>query len=72
MDNKEKISVTANINAPIKKVWEYYNTPEHITKWNTPAPGQWHTPTAENDLREGGKFVFRMEPIVKVNPEEGF
>ncbi len=54
------ITVVAHINAPIEKVWEYYNLPEHITKWNN-ASEDWHTPRAENDLRVGGKFVFRME-----------
>lgn len=54
------ITVVAHINAPIEKIWECYTKPEHITKWNN-ASEDWHTPRAENDLRVGGKFVFRME-----------
>lgn len=63
------ITVTATINAPVTKVWECYTKPEHITKWNSASP-DWHTPKAENDLRVGGKFLSRMEPIGK--SEEGF
>jgi uncharacterized protein YndB with AHSA1/START domain len=31
-----------------------------ITQWNQ-ATEEWHTPHAENDLREGGSFSYRME-----------
>lgn len=55
-----KITVQANINAPVVKVWETWTTPEHITQWNNASP-DWHTPVAENDLRVGGKFLSRME-----------
>lgn len=62
MDFKEKefITVQAVINAPIEKVWKFWTTPEHITKWNH-ASDDWHLPKAENDLRAGGKFLYRME-----------
>jgi len=33
--------------------------PKHITKWNN-ASEDWHTPYAENDLREGGKMLATM------------
>lgn len=55
-----KVSVSATINAPVTKVWEYWTAPEHIKKWNS-ASDDWHTPHAENDLRQGGKFSSRME-----------
>lgn len=55
-----KITVTANINADTKKVWDYWTKPEHITKWNF-ASDDWHCPTAENDLQVGGKMKSRME-----------
>ena len=54
------ITVTAFVNAPVKKVWELWSRPDHIVKWNSASP-DWHTPWAENDLREGGKFNSRME-----------
>ncbi len=62
METKDKtiITVENTINAPVKKVWQYWTMPEHITKWNN-ASDDWHTPRAENDLRVGGTFVSRME-----------
>lgn len=58
--NKTKITVEAAIAADIKKVWDFYTTPKHITKWNF-ASDDWHCPKAENDLRVGGKLSSRME-----------
>ena len=54
------ITVSATISAPVEKVWELWTTPEHIMKWNNASP-DWHTPSADNDLRTGGKFSSRME-----------
>lgn len=55
-----KITVQSIVKAPIEKIWKFWITPEDIKKWNTASP-DWHTPTAENDLRVGGKFISRME-----------
>jgi uncharacterized protein YndB with AHSA1/START domain len=55
-----KISIKATILSDNKKVWDYYTLPEHITKWNF-AIDTWHCPSASNDLRNGGKYVARME-----------
>jgi uncharacterized protein YndB with AHSA1/START domain len=57
---KTKITVESTINAPVKKVWEYWSAPAHITKWNS-AIDAWHCPRATNDLRPGGSFSARME-----------
>lgn len=57
--NKTKITIVANVKQPVEKVWELWNTPEHVTKWNN-ASEDWHTPVAENDLREQGKFNYKM------------
>ena len=54
------ITIEATINAPVIIVWERWNNPEHITKWNS-ASDDWHTPWAKNDLRVGGAFTSRME-----------
>lgn len=54
------ITVESTVKAPVEKVWNYWSAPEHITKWAN-ASDDWHTPRAENDLREGGKFLSRME-----------
>ena len=56
----QTVSVETTIKAPIEKVWEFWTSPQHITKWNN-ANDDWHTPHAENDLRKGGKFLSRME-----------
>ena len=55
-----KIKIEANVAAETSKVYEYYTNPEHITKWNF-ATNDWLCPTAENDLKPGGKYKARME-----------
>jgi uncharacterized protein YndB with AHSA1/START domain len=54
------ITVESRVNAPVAKVWKYWTTPEDIMQWNA-ASDDWHTPSATNDLRVGGKFTARME-----------
>lgn len=49
------ITVRIIVNAPITKVWDCWNKPEHITGWAF-ASDDWEAPAAENDLRTGGKF----------------
>jgi uncharacterized protein YndB with AHSA1/START domain len=56
----QPITVETIINAPLEKVWEYGNKPEHIKNWAF-ASDDWHSPSSENDLRTGGKFKTRME-----------
>ena len=51
----QKIITEAVVHAPIEKVWEYWTSPEHITKWAF-ASDDWEAPHAENDLRVGGTF----------------
>jgi uncharacterized protein YndB with AHSA1/START domain len=60
MDTATTITIETIVNAPVEKVWEFWSLPAHITKWNS-ASDDWHTPSAENDLRAGGKFSARME-----------
>ncbi|MBX4209535.1 SRPBCC family protein [Candidatus Parcubacteria bacterium] len=55
-----KITVKIDIEASLEKVWECFTEPEHIMAWNNASP-DWHTPRAENDLRVGGTFNYRME-----------
>jgi len=55
-----KVTVSATVNAPVEKVWQLWSTPADIMQWNT-ASEDWHTPSAENDLRVGGTFSARME-----------
>ncbi|MES2566550.1 MAG: SRPBCC family protein [Bacteroidota bacterium] len=57
---KSIITVEVNANAAIDEIWGKWTSPEHIIKWNY-ASDDWHCPSATNDLRVGGKFVYRME-----------
>lgn len=57
---KTVITIENTVNAPVEKVWKYWNEPDHITKWNSASP-DWHTPWAKNDLRVGGTLTARME-----------
>jgi uncharacterized protein YndB with AHSA1/START domain len=56
----QTITIGCTVNAPVEKAWTMYNTPSHVTQWNSPSP-DWHTPHAENDFRSGGTFNYRME-----------
>jgi len=56
---KNGITVESSIKAPVEKVWEFWNAPEHITKWCYASP-DWHAPYADNDIREGGRFKTTM------------
>lgn len=60
MPEKIKITVQTVIQAPIDSVWKSWITPEDIVNWYF-ASNDWHCPKAENDLKAGGKFLFRME-----------
>jgi uncharacterized protein YndB with AHSA1/START domain len=53
------ITVESVVNAPVEKVWQYWNEPKHIMQWAF-ASEDWHAPKAENDLRKGGKFSTTM------------
>lgn len=59
METKQSITVETIVKASVRKVWESWTLPQHITKWNQ-ASDDWHTPYAENDLRTGGKFKSTM------------
>ncbi len=53
------ITVIAEVNAPVTKVWESWTTPGHIMNWNQ-ATDDWHCPAATNDVKTGGKFSTTM------------
>ena len=55
-----KVTIESVVEASPKKVWDFWNNPEHITQWNA-AADDWHCPSAENDLRVGGTLKSRME-----------
>ncbi|MFC4685319.1 SRPBCC family protein [Epilithonimonas pallida] len=55
-----KLKVITEINKPIDEVWDAFNNPEHIVKWNF-AHESWECPYAKNDLKVGGKLESRMQ-----------
>jgi uncharacterized protein YndB with AHSA1/START domain len=55
-----KITVQTIVNAPLEKVWECWNKPEHISGWAF-ASDDWEAVPRENNLRVGGKFKTRMQ-----------
>jgi uncharacterized protein YndB with AHSA1/START domain len=61
MDTTDRTPVTVEviIDAPIDKVWNMFNAPEHIMQWNA-ASDDWHAPYAKNDLIEGGRLICTM------------
>lgn len=56
----DKVKIDITILAPVEKVWDYFNAPKYITKWNF-AHESWYCPKSANDLKVGGKFNNRME-----------
>ena len=55
-----KITVETLVKAELSKVWDAWNDPADIRQWNT-AQEDWHTTKSTVDLRDGGKFLSRME-----------
>jgi uncharacterized protein YndB with AHSA1/START domain len=60
MGERIRITVEVLIDSPLKKVWECWTLPNHITGWNF-ASDEWYCPRAENNLVSGGIFSWRME-----------
>lgn len=58
--NDTIISINVTVDAPIEQVWRAWTEPKHIKHWNF-ASDDWCCPSATNDVREGGKFSWRME-----------
>ena len=56
----KQIAVETIVAAPVTMAWQAYTTPGDITHWNA-ASDDWHRPSASVGLREGSKFVSRME-----------
>jgi uncharacterized protein YndB with AHSA1/START domain len=53
------ITVKTTVHVPVENAWEYWTDPKHITHWNF-ASDDWECPSAENDLRIGGRFTAVM------------
>lgn len=57
---KPVLTVEVLVERPVELVWECWTNPAHIVGWNF-ASDDWQCPSAENDLRNGGRFSSRME-----------
>ncbi|MDQ7829301.1 MAG: SRPBCC family protein [Armatimonadota bacterium] len=55
-----KITVEIFVKADLSRVWDAWNNPEDIKQWNA-AQDDWYTTRSSVDLREGGRFLSRME-----------
>lgn len=55
-----KITVETTVQGSPEKIWKCWTDPGHVTEWNF-ASDDWSCPKAENDLRVGGSFNYRME-----------
>lgn len=55
-----KITVEADTTASPEALWKAATTAEAIQTWNA-ANDDWHCPSADVDLRVGGRMVSRME-----------
>ncbi len=53
------ITIHTTVDVPVENAWEYWTEPQHITHWNF-ASDEWECPSAENDLRAGGRFTAVM------------
>ncbi|MCE9586107.1 SRPBCC family protein [Candidatus Uhrbacteria bacterium] len=53
------ITVETTVQVPVEKAWEFWTKPEHVVKWNF-ASDDWESTSAENDLKEGGRFKYNM------------
>lgn len=60
MTTQDPITITALVAADPASAWAIFTSPEAITKWNQASP-DWHCPSADVDLRVGGRHVARME-----------
>ena len=59
INSMDLLMVSNIVNAPIAKVWQYWNQPEHIVEWNF-ASDDWCCPKAENHFVVKGEFHYTM------------
>jgi uncharacterized protein YndB with AHSA1/START domain len=57
--SKTVIQIGTKVGSTLEKVWQYYTMAEHVVNWNH-ASDDWYTPEAENDLKTGGYFTYKM------------
>ena len=56
----QPITVETYVPVPPEQAWAAHTDADAITRWNFASP-DWHCPSAEVDLRAGGRHCARME-----------
>lgn len=59
-EHQDPIVISADVLASANDTWNFFTHAKHVIRWNH-ASDDWHSVSARNDVREGGKFLFRME-----------
>jgi uncharacterized protein YndB with AHSA1/START domain len=54
-----KATISTTVKRSVDIVWMSYNMSKHIMNWNH-ASDDWFCPSAQNDLKVGGHFKYRM------------
>ncbi len=60
MTHNHQLTVGTVVGAQPAEAWKAYTSPDAVKRWNHASP-EWHCPSAEIDLRAGGKHHARME-----------
>ena len=56
----DPVIISTFVNTTPQEAWRFWTGPEHICGWNFASP-EWCCPSAESDLRVGGRYSARME-----------
>jgi uncharacterized protein YndB with AHSA1/START domain len=64
-ENQTELRLTHRFDAPRERVFDAWTDPELLRRWWAAGP-DWDTPSAEVDLRQGGRYRLSMR-----NPETG-
>ncbi|MBS1697020.1 MAG: SRPBCC domain-containing protein [Actinobacteria bacterium] len=65
-----EIVVNRILKAPVATVWKLWTDPELVTKWW--GPEDYTAPSAEIDLRVGGRYIFSMQAPLYQGGAESF
>ena len=60
MTNSQEITVEVVVECGVAHAWQAFTDPQAVIHWNF-ASDDWCCPRAENDLKVGGTFTYRME-----------
>jgi uncharacterized protein YndB with AHSA1/START domain len=60
MSSVEPVTVSVSLRTHPERAWTMFTDPTSVTEWNFALPS-WHCPQARSELREGGRFCYRME-----------